>query len=138
MFVGVLQGDGDGACLFTGGGEALKHTAGHQQDGGQNARLAVGWQAADGEGGAAHQEEGEHEDESAAVAVTEGANDHGAEGAHDVGDAHNDHGFEDADGGGVLGEEDAVEYDGGGGAVDGEVVVFEGGAYPAGECGSSW
>ena len=138
MFVGVLQGDGDGACLLTGGGEALKHTAGDQQNRRDNTRLAIGRQATDCEGCKAHQEEGEHQDESAAVTVTEGPNNHGAKGSHNVGDAHNHHGLEDADGGGVFGEEDAVEYDCRGGAVDGEVVVFEGGAYPAGEGGSSW
>ena len=134
----MLQGDGDGACLLTGGGEALKHAAGNQQSGGEDTRLAVGRQATNREGCKAHQEEREHQDESAAVTVTEGPNNHGTEGAHNVGDAHNHHGFEDADGCGVFWEEDAVEHDCGGGAVDGEVVVFEGGAYPAGEGGSSW
>ena len=110
MLVGVLQGDGDGACLLTGGREALKHTAGHQQDGCKDTRLAVGRQAADGKSRATHQEEREHQNESAAVTVTEGADDHSAEGTHDVGNTHNDHGLEDADGGGVLGEEDAVEH----------------------------
>ena len=116
----------------------MNHAADDQQGGGEDTRLAVGRQATDCEGGKAHQEEREHQDESAAVAVTEGSNDHGAEGTHNVGNAHNHHGLEDADGGGVFGEEDAVEHDCGGGAVDGEVVVFEGGAYPAGEGGSSW
>ena len=138
VLVGVLQRNGDGACLLAGGGKALKHTAGHQQDGCKNTRLAIGRQAADGKGRATHQEEREHQDESAAVTVTEGADDHSAEGTHDVGNTHNDHGLEDADGGGVLGEKDAVEHNCGGGAVDGEVVVFEGGAYPAGEGSSSW
>ena len=84
---GVLQRHGGGAGLLAGGGEALAEARQHQQDRGPPAHGLEVRQAADHEGGGAHEQQGEHEDLAAAHPVTEVAQDDGADGPCHVGEA---------------------------------------------------
>ena len=83
---GVLHDHGAGAAELAGHGEALDHAEDDQQDRREDADLGVGGQQADQEGREAHQEHREDQDVLAAVPVTPGAQNDGADGSGEVAD----------------------------------------------------
>ena len=76
---GVLQGHGGGAGLLARRGEALAEPCQHQQGGSPPAHGVEVREAADEEGGGAHQHQGEHQDLLPAHPVAEVAQDDGAD-----------------------------------------------------------
>ena len=99
---------------------------------------AVGGQEADGNGGEAHDREGEHERGLAADAIAEVAKERGADGTGEEGDAEGGERGEGGAGGIGRGEEEAREDEHGGRGVDVEVEELDGGADEASKENLSW
>jgi hypothetical protein len=130
---GVLQRHRVGAALLAGGRQPLQDPHQHEQDRGGHADGGVGRDQADGEGGDAHQQQGEDQHLLAAEHVAEVADDDRADGAGHVRDAEGGQREQDAGGRLALGEEHLREHQPGGGAVDEEVVVLQHAADEAGQ-----
>jgi hypothetical protein len=134
---GVLDAEQRRPAPFAARGEALHQAQQHQRDRGQHADCRVTRQAADREGAAAHQQQGEHQHRLAADPVTEMAEHDAAQRPGDEAGAERGEGHQCADHVVEAREEHRREDQRRGQAVDDEVVELEGGAESGDEEGAA-
>ena len=122
----VFVNQQDAAAPFAAGGEALQDAQQHQQDGCRDADLLIGRQQTHADGGRAHDEQRQHHDRLAAVAVADMAAQHAADGPRD--EAHRkaaecrDRARQRI---AADGKEQLAEHERGGGSIEKEVIPFE-------------
>ena len=123
----MFDGEQRGAAPFASGGEPLKNAQENQQDRGRDADLGIARQESDGDGGAAHQEQCQHQHGPAAEAVTQMPGDDGTQRTEDEADADGCEGGERGIGGPERLEEQLAEDQRRRIRVNEEVVPLNGG-----------
>src|SRR5699024_11578533 len=129
----MLDGEENGATPLAAGGDPLKDPQEDEEDRSGDTDTRVGGQHSDEGGCHAHEDEGEHEDQAAPIAVAEVPGEKCTERAEQEADPHGGEREDLAHTGARRFEEEFAEDEAGGGGVDEEVVPLHSGTDDGGE-----